>query len=315
MFYFMDDNQVTVYFADGASAVWRSSSPNFDKVKALVIQDNWVEIEFLHNQAKAILNNKVELVGDQLKVKSGDIEHIVQSSSPIRDFIFLLKKKGIIDSSIEDIKPFLINMFENPYIKAVTEIYDYCQAMDFEITKDGCFLAYKNVRSDLGSIHDGGRTKHIIGEVTEVEAFDTDRNKTCSKGLHFCSKEYLSSYRGDVTLVVKINPKDVVAIPTDYKFQKGRCRKYIPIGVIGKSGTLNTINVEAMTGGTVQLVKTIEKEWEDKEEAKFTDRIQQTVELMEYYNNIYKVAAVMGISAETVGRNLRKARARGSYEY
>lgn len=60
-------------------------------------------------------------------------------------------------------------MFQNPYINAVEEIYEYCLAKDFEITEDGCLLAYKNVNNDYGSIHDGGKTKHAIGQITKVE--------------------------------------------------------------------------------------------------------------------------------------------------
>ena len=315
MFYFIDDEQITVYFMDGSSAIWKSSNPIFLRVKELALQSNWLEIEILHNQAKALLNSEVVIRGDEIVFKLGEDEVIKQADDPLSSFIVLLKNKGIIDSQIETIKPFLINMFENPYIDAVTEIYDYCTAMDFEITKDGCFLAYKNVRNDLGSIYDGGETKHVIGEYTEVTDFVTDRNKTCSRGLHFCSKEYLSSYTGDVTLVVKVNPKDVVSIPVDYSFQKGRCKRYLPIGVIGKSGALNTVNIGAMTKGQVETIKTETKAKQDNEEAQYNDRIQQTVELMEFYKNPTTVSEIMGISVETVGRNLRKARARGSHDY
>jgi hypothetical protein len=58
---------------------------------------------------------------------------------------------------------------------------------------------------------------------------DEDKDRTCSKGLHFCSIKYLphfSDHNGGHTMMVKINPADVVAIPADYNNTKGRCSRY-----------------------------------------------------------------------------------------
>ena len=218
MFYFKDDSQITVYFADGNSAVWKSDNPQFEKVAQMCENNQWIPIQMLHNQAKTLLNNKVTIQGDKLVIEADtsdpvtkpEVLHIelgtADTSDPVVAFIKLLKEKGTIDTKIECIKPFLINMFKNPYINAVEEIYEYCLAKDFEITEDGCLLAYKNVRKDFSSIYDNGKTKHAIGQITKVENFDTNRSRECSSGLHSCSKSYLSSYRGDVTIIVKINP-------------------------------------------------------------------------------------------------------------
>lgn len=308
MFYFKDDKQITTYFADGTSAVWTKDDPAFEQVEMLCKHSNWIQIQSLHNQAKLLLTGNVSVNSDGNVVVG---EAVLDSeSSTLLSFIKLLKEKGVIDSEIEEIKPFLKNMFENPFIDAVTEIYDFCKAMDFEITDDGCFLAYKNVNADLSSIHDNGKTKHVIGEYTEVEAFDTDRHQTCSKGLHFCSKGYLSSYSGDTTIIVKVNPKDVVAIPVDYNNMKGRCRRYLTVGILGKDGDLDTTNIEAMTDNAIKTVKTEEAREEAKEKAKKTNRIEQTVSLMLVHNNdAEKVAQIMNITVSTVQRNMRKHRA------
>ena len=55
-----------------------------------------------------------------------------------------------------------------------------------------------------------------------------DPNVTCAAGLHFCSIEYLNSMWGHNghTMIVKINPADVVSIPVDYNNSKGRCCRY-----------------------------------------------------------------------------------------
>ena len=325
MFYFKDDSQITVYFADGNSAVWKSDNPQFEKVAQLCENNQWVPIQMLHNQAKTLLNNKVTIQGDKLVIEADtsdpvtkpEVLHIelnkADTSDPVVAFIKLLKEKGTIDTEIERIKPFLINMFKNPYINAVEEIYEYCLAKDFEITEDGCLLAYKNVREDFSSIYDNGKTKHAIGQITKVENFDTNRSRECSSGLHFCSKSYLSSYSGDVTIIVKINPMHICAIPMDYNFSKGRCTQYEMVGVMGKDGTLQTTNIEAATGQ--KTVKTTTQAKADKKlaqkKAKSGDRLTETADLMTRFNNdIKKVASQMNISEETVRRNLRKLKQR-----
>ena len=321
MFYFKDDSQITVYFADGNSAVWKSDNPQFEKVAQMCENNQWIPIQMLHNQAKTLLNNKVSIQGDKLVIEADtsdpvtkpEVLHIelgkADTSNPVVAFIKLLKEKGTIDTEIERIKPFLINMFKNPFINAVEEIYEYCLAKDFEITEDGCLLAYKNVRKDFSSIYDNGETKHAIGQITKVENFDTNRSRECSSGLHFCSKSYLSFYSGDVTIIVKINPMHICAIPKDYNFSKGRCTQYEMVGVMGKDGTLQTTNIEAATGQ--KTVKTTTQAKADKKlaqkKAKSGDRLTETADLMTRFNNdIKKVASQMNISEETVRRNLRK---------
>lgn len=238
MFYFNDGEQLTVYFADGSIATWNRKSPMFKDILNMCKNSQWFEVECLHKANKVIMNNLDNATMDidgNLHVHCDKGEATFKpDTSKLTQFMGLLRAKGVFDTEIARIRPFLENMFANPFINAVTEIYDYCKAMDFEITDDGCFLAYKNVREDLGSIHDGGQTKHVIGEYTTVDAFDTDRNQTCSKGLHFCSKGYLDSYVGPITIVVKVNPKDVVAIPVDYDFLKGRCKRYLTVGILDR---------------------------------------------------------------------------------
>lgn len=298
MLYFKDDKQLTVHFANGDVAVWSATNPEMPHILELCKNARWGEIEVLHNINKAIMKSKnVVVEKDIIKIDGVTVSN---TATPIMEFIKVLQKKGVIDSEISRIKPFLENMFENPFIDAVQEIYDYCKAMDFEITDDGCFLAYKNVRSDLGSIFDNGATKHKIGEYTEVKMYDTERTNTCSKGLHFCSKSYLQHYVGEVTIIVKINPKDVVSIPVDYNFAKGRCRKYLVVGILNdKNKMLSDVDESTLDKSVGNILRN-------------ESRIEETVRLMNKYNDKEQVANEMGISVSTVERNMRKYRERNN---
>ena len=65
-------------------------------------------------------------------------------------------------------------------------------------------------------------------------AVDDRRHNTCSTGLHFCSWAYLPHYHGAQgrVLVLKIDPANVVSIPSDYANAKGRAQ---PISSMMKS--------------------------------------------------------------------------------
>jgi hypothetical protein len=75
-----------------------------------------------------------------------------------------------------------------------------------------------------------------VGQIVSMarQAVDNDRNQTCSNGLHFASWDYASTYSGNTLIMVKVNPKDVVAIPSDYNNMKGRACEYEVIGIINE---------------------------------------------------------------------------------
>ncbi len=133
-----------------------------------------------------------------------------------------------------DIAPwirFMENLYQNPAEHAREELYLWLEKSDLPITSDGHFLAYKRVASDYYDIY-SHTIYNGVGTIVEMpggrQAVDPVRDRTCSRGLHFCSKSYLPHYSGSsgIVLVVKINPADVVSIPSDYDNAKGRTWKY-----------------------------------------------------------------------------------------
>ncbi len=129
---------------------------------------------------------------------------------------------------------FLENLMENPDFRAVNELYGFLEATDLPITANGCFRAYKMVTRDWKD-HHTGKFDNSIGAVVEMprNQVNPDKATTCADGLHFCSQGYLSFYGGGGrTVIVEINPRDVVAIPVDYGNAKGRCCRYTVVGEI-----------------------------------------------------------------------------------
>lgn len=140
-----------------------------------------------------------------------------------------------LDLDVNPYVAFLQNCLRNVEPRAIDELYLFLEANSLPITEDGCFLAYRRVDKDYLSIHknpDGTRNSNKVGEEVKMTraAVDPDRDRTCSKGLHFCSMTYLPHYgsesNGDRTVIVKVAPADVVSIPSDYNNQKGRCCRY-----------------------------------------------------------------------------------------
>lgn len=132
-------------------------------------------------------------------------------------------------------KRFVGRLFANPSRGAQSELNEFLETADLPITEDGCFLAYKRVRDDYLDLHSGS-FDNSVGKVVEMrrEDVDPDRDQTCSYGLHFCSQDYLRNfYRGGGRIViVKVNPTDVVSIPSDYQFTKGRTCRYEVVGEV-----------------------------------------------------------------------------------
>lgn len=135
---------------------------------------------------------------------------------------------------------FLDKLMLNPSRRAINELYNFLEHKNLPITDNGNFLAYKGLNANYYSITSGkaklikgrvnsdGNIFNGIGEEIEMQRRDVCDNKDigCSHGLHAGSLEYASSFARGKVVIVEINPKDVVSIPTDCSFQKLRTSAY-----------------------------------------------------------------------------------------
>lgn len=142
---------------------------------------------------------------------------------------------------IEIFKNFWKNLRENPSQTSVNELYDFLEYKELPITEDGCFLAYKGLNNAFwsingnkdtkvlkGKVNDRGQIYNGVGETIEVLRRDVDDNREhhCSNGLHVGSFSYATGFSSGKKVVVKVNPKDVVSVPSDYNCQKCRVSSY-----------------------------------------------------------------------------------------
>lgn len=220
------DNSVTVFLQNKCKTVL-NDDPVYEEVvegiKSNISENEMSEILDKLSVIKEYVEdyNELQLTDNSILYNGKSIDNYVV------DKIFKFKEEGY---PIEPLINFLKNLMQNPAYRAVQELYKFLEYGKLPITQDGHFLAYKKVKNDYTDIYTG-KFDNSIGSTIEMNRNEVDDNcnNTCSKGLHFCSYDYLLSYGSSTNnrvIVVKINPKDVVSIPVDYNNTKGRCCKY-----------------------------------------------------------------------------------------
>ena len=207
-----------------------STHIGYEKLKQAIRDSDWDTVKAVVDPAREILKYGAGHVAVQgSKVFYRDRELVGVMTQRLID----MYQEGF---PVEPLILFMENLMQNPSKRAVEELYGFMEKGNLPLTPDGHFLAYKKVRADFLDIH-SGTMSNAPGNIVEMErnAVDDDQNRTCSAGLHFCSKEYLNHFGGSDsrTVILKINPADVVSIPADYNSTKGRACRYEVLGELG----------------------------------------------------------------------------------
>jgi hypothetical protein len=215
-----------VFLSQGKTTIISKDATNFELVIKALKAGNWDEVSYLANLRTVITvlsEGRVKVLDDDT-VWVGD--HEVKGT--VVDRILEMLKLGL--GALPYIR-FLDLVDQNPSEDSKTDLYGFIEACNLPLTEDGHFLGYKIVTSNYLDI----KTKTIsnrIGDKPKMDrdAVDPNRNETCSTGLHVCSEAYLPHYGsesdGDRVIIVKVNPKNVVSVPTDYKNSKMRVCEY-----------------------------------------------------------------------------------------
>lgn len=232
--YYVSDESVTV-FVNGKTYTVDTEHPNFDLVKNGLLNGKYTSEDDLVQDIDQTALVEANLESDRVSVREGVVSYRADDGSEVqvangltKRLIWMLKR----GQNGKHIVKFLENLMQNPSQESIMELYEFLEANSLPITGDGCFLAYKKVRADYTDTYSGSMD-NSIGAVVEMprEDVDSDRNRTCSVGLHFASWDYMPQYGGAIgagfrIVVVKINPADVVSFPLDYGNAKGRCARY-----------------------------------------------------------------------------------------
>lgn len=216
--------QTITLFLDGKQHVMNNSAPLFNALFEALKANDVTGIRRSLEVKKSI----AEFEGGKFKLYDNDT--LYYNGAEVRhcmvERILAMYKAGVDASPM---MRFLENLLTNPSQDSQNELYLFLEHNNLPITDDGHFLAYKYVTSDYKDCY-SQTLDYRVGNTIEMPRSEVDANRhnTCSRGLHFCSREYIGdmSYGGRRLMVIKINPRDVVSIPSDYNNSKGRCCKY-----------------------------------------------------------------------------------------
>ena len=113
---------------------------------------------------------------------------------------------------------------------SVEDLMKFMETGDLPIADDGCIVIYKRLNNrENGRMVDchSGRINQSVGSFVFMRQglVDPNRRQDCSNGLHVASLSYISGFSGNATVIAKVRPEDVFAVP-EYNNNKMRVCGY-----------------------------------------------------------------------------------------
>ena len=160
-------------------------------------------------------------------------------------------------SKLKDFSGFVnfINRLE-PVLKdrghSAEDLMKFIEHGDLPIADDGCIVIYKRLKQKGNTFVDvhSGNIKQNVGSYVFMRPglVDPNRRQDCSNGLHVASLGYLSSFSGNVTVMAKVRPEDVFAVP-EYSHTKMRVCGYHILAVLPES-----LRTHVNSGGSISSI-------------------------------------------------------------
>lgn len=257
----LGDRRTLLLLVDGTPEVVNDDHPNFDAL--LELAKDWFPDQVPTDEARNLLDVNTALdtrfksVSDRVTVSNG----AVYVDGDVVDTRLTQKILEFYRAG-EDFAPlvnFLDKLLGNPNEHSRDQLYNWLEAHNFQLTRDGNFIAYKGVRADADgnytSINTGparvmaagsdefvevnGYVPNAVGSTVAMPRSQVEHNPAvgCSVGLHAGTWEYASGFARGAVLTVEVNPRDVVSVPTDCGHQKLRTASYVVLNVTDKEHT------------------------------------------------------------------------------
>lgn len=137
---------------------------------------------------------------------------------------------------------------------SVDDLMRFLERGDLPLADDGSIIAYKMLNYASGSkdvfvdCH-SGKIRQWVGSYVCVNEnlVDLNRRNECSNGLHIARRGYLSSFGGNVCVLCKIDPEDVMVVPHNDP-NKVRVKGYHILGVMSPEAMAELKKNKPMTG-------------------------------------------------------------------
>lgn len=194
---------------------------------------------------------------DTMPVWSGTIPHDNNDASELvfRSGKLYLRDTEVDESLAKEIATLVVNgMPRNGMVNFIYRLYDsvrtpngkrvsarvrsellgFVKRNGIVVDSNGDIISYKAVKENYYDKHTGKTFKNTPGTRVWMDFGDVDDNMNvgCSKGLHCGSLDYVAGFGwgNDRIVVVRVDPADVVSVPSDCSHQKLRCCAYTVIG-------------------------------------------------------------------------------------
>lgn len=112
----------------------------------------------------------------------------------------------------------------------VKDLLRFMERGDLPVADDGSIIIYKRLYREKDGRYTDPHTRKVsqtIGSFVHMDEtlVDPNRRNECSNGLHVGRRGYMRSFSGDVIVIAKVRPEDVIAVP-DYDANKMRVCGY-----------------------------------------------------------------------------------------
>lgn len=241
---------VTVFFDDDTTQTLGSDDPNYDKIVQGLLADTLNDDELLKLIAPfeliykqlTRLSERVSRKGSAL-LFDGDV-----IKNALTDHIIKIMNEGDEDAWRAYVA-FMEKLHTNPSDTSREHLFHFIDANGLQVTPEGDIVLYKGTKEDGKSTHAGygivdgvefknAYLQNALGSVVEIprSMVDVNRYEECSTGLHVGAFEYVTGKHAGTwprMWTVLVNPRDVVAVPHDFKSSKIRVVRYKIVGELG----------------------------------------------------------------------------------
>ena len=254
-------NFITVSVDDETYQI-TSDNPNFAKVEHYVKTKQWDKVFNILGLAKTLQHfteGDVKFDGNNVSYKGKVV------SSYVTDKLIKMVQEGTSD--VTPLAKFLDKVMQSKYDHVKENLYKFLEWGNIPLTADGDFLGYKSVRADYKDVHTG-TFDNSPGTTVRMERSKvvSDPSQGCSAGLHVGVAQYVSGFGGAKTIVVKVDPRNVVSVPEEYNHQKMRTCEYFVVGDFNPAYPLtsevyqvNAVAMQASAGSTKKIAAKVEK--------------------------------------------------------
>lgn len=251
------DGQKSLFiFVNGVPETVSEKHANFNELVTYLSEfGDYADPEHIENLVNARRSVPIALkrLSERITLRNGELHFDGDKiDTALSRHIVRLAQEG--DAGLTGFVRFMENLALNPSPLSRIHLFKWIDGRDFTITDDGLIVAYKSVRKNdegnLVSITSGTNTVYVndeavtgcvpnpIGAVVEISrlSVDPDRERHCSYGLHVGTWDYVSGFGGydSVKLKVLVNPRDVVAVPSDAESTKMRVCRYTIVEEVGQ---------------------------------------------------------------------------------